>query len=1601
MSEDARFDELAKAVGLATSYTDIGGIRHEVSATSLRALLEGLGYVASDSGIREALAVFEAKRTTELAPPAVASFEPMPPRLELNPQALTGDALEWTLAGEGMETGGRIATADLDIDGGKPLLALPPLSPGYYKLSLRSGANTAETLLVRASEKAWLPDKPARGYGLSIQLYEQIGPTSIGLGDFTDLAGLGEAAGAMGAATLGINPLHALFLAAPERVSPYSPSSRLALNPLYLDVRRLPGIDDALRARFEKPAFLARVRALNAGTLIDYAAASAEKLSLARAAFEGFRRSGGDTAFDEFRSRASRGIVNWARFETLTIEFGTDLGTWPAVLRDPESKELERFLAKRQDAYDFHIWLQWQADVQLETAARRARDAGLRIGLYHDLALGADPAGAEVWAGRNDFATALAVGAPPDPLNPRGQNWGFPPLHPQRLVERQLATFIELVRANLHHAGALRIDHVLGLNRLFVIPPGATPADGAYLRYPLDLMLAVIALESNRARCVVVGEDLGTVPEGLRARLSERGILSLRLLYFEHTETGQPVAPEQYPREALATIGTHDVVPLPGWWRGEDLARMDRLDLWPSEEAKAAAHAARPTERDALREGFLRAGLAGTEAEPPAAAAYRWLARTPSRLLAIQPEDALEIADPVNVPGTTVEEPNWRSLRFPPWPEWLADPRFVEVVCAVQAERGTPRRRDDTTLTATYRVQLHADFGFGEAAALAPYLARLGVSHLYLSPVMSAVPGSTHGYDMTDPTQLDEARGGGAGFSELRDALERKGLGLVVDFVPNHMGAHPGNPWWMDLLEWGHASVHDASFDVDWSGDDARLLVPVLAATLDEVLSRGEISLAFEPSGRFCARYFSHLLPLAPASTAALVRLAAHRVEAPERTQLATLARRLRGLAAVPTGERRATGLTLEAELAVLAEDAQVLKTLKETVADFSHNAGPMTRLLERQAWRLVHWRRAVEEINYRRFFDIADLAALRMERPAVFGAVHAGIRRLLDEGSVQGLRLDHVDGLAAPGRYLERLRELVEAHGGDVPLWVEKILAVDETLCPWPVAGTTGYEFLNDVTRLFVPAAGAAKLQTLWREFVPDAQPFDETLALAKRETVEDLFAPMLDRIVTALAPRAPVALERLRIALVEIVVALPVYRAYPDAPDSARAAQEAIVAQAAAAVQDAETGEWLGHLLALPLDEAARLPAPLRDGVARFWQLASAAMAKGLEDTAFYRDFALLALNEVGGDPRVASLSNEEFHVRMTRRARDWPAALNASATHDTKRGEDARMRLAMFTAHADEWRRLVSRRRSAAAPLRPDGVHPADEYLAWQTLLAAWPPPAAVPLDKAACESLAVRLEKYLTKALREGKQRSSWLSPNVAYEKKLAVYAAALLDPARAADFQHDFLSFAAAVARSGALASLAALALKCTAPGVPDLYQGTELWDLTLVDPDNRRPVDYLLRERLLADFSPKTAGQSTDCGHDLRELLAEWPDGRIKFYVLAKLLELRRSNPDVFANGHYEPVPMEGARADDVLAFRRRYADKEVLVFIARVCPALMQKGRCALSAGAWGNTRSATPNSQTRTWRELFTGRHYRGDELLAAELLSPLPGAVLLPES
>ncbi|HET8552933.1 MAG TPA: 4-alpha-glucanotransferase [Gammaproteobacteria bacterium] len=551
------------------------------------------------------------------------------------------------------------------------------------------------------SEPAWRPQAlrgDGRRWGIQVQLYSLRSPRNWGIGDFTDLAELVEGAAELGAAAVGLNPLHALFPTRPGHISPYSPSSRLFLNPLYVDVEAVPEFSDCAAAhrKVSSPAFQARLRELREAPLVDYRGVAELKFAILEELYDYFRKACTDTshprhrAFREFQTGRGEALRRFATFHALAEQ--TDMVAWrdwPQEWRDPDADTVAVFVERHIDRVEYHEYLQWQADWQLRAAAELARESGMSVGLYTDLAVGADPTGAEAWGHQQATVQGASIGAPPDQLNLQGQDWGLPPPDPLAWQAQAYAPFIALLRANMRHAGAIRIDHVLGLVRLYWIPAGMSAKEGAYVRYPWRDLLAVVAAQSRRSHCLVIGEDLGTVPEGLREAMMENGILSYRLLYFER-DGDSFRAPRDYPTEALAAVGTHDLPTLPGWWRSDDIALRDRLDLWPSNEKREEACAERERDRAALMNALRDAQLmneAGVPDEPPIVAIYRYLSDAPSRLLMVQLEDVLGQRDQLNVPGTTDEYPNWRQRIKVTISAALADPRMRELAAALNESR--------------------------------------------------------------------------------------------------------------------------------------------------------------------------------------------------------------------------------------------------------------------------------------------------------------------------------------------------------------------------------------------------------------------------------------------------------------------------------------------------------------------------------------------------------------------------------------------------------------------------------------------------------------------------------------------------------------------------------------------------------------------------------------------------------------------------------------------------------------------------------------------------------------------------------------------------
>ena len=863
---------------------------------------------------------------------------------------------------------------------------------------------------------------------------------------------------------------------------------------------------------------------------------------------------------------------------------------------------------------------------------------------------------------------------------------------------------------------------------------------------------------------------------------------------------------------------------------------------------------------------------------------------------------------------------------------------------------------------ATYRLQLTADFNFDAAAAVVPYLKKLGISHVYASPFMKARKGSSHGYDIIDHAQFNPELGGEAGFERLSRTLKQHDLGLILDFVPNHVGVHfADNPWWLDVLEWGPTSPHAASFDIDWDQLPYRarggVLLPIIGSSYGEALEKGDIEIRYDPAeGSFSAWYFEHRLPIAPERYSEILRAVVKEagVEGDAAGKaLLDLASRYKGL----RHPNRSEAPAFKAELNAKPGNADTIARGLQ-----AYRAGPgrtaaitaLHHLLERQHYKLGHWRLASSDINYRRFFDVNTLAGLRVEDAGTFDAIHRLVGTLIAQDRLQGLRLDHIDGLRDPAQYFQRLRRLIrEAQGTSTkPFYmvIEKILGEHEELPSFSgVRGTTGYEWLNVITQVLVDGNGLGPLDEIWRQISNLPPKLAPVLKEAKRRVLETLLTSeftVLTRLLARIAgghySTRDYSADSLRQALELYVLHFPVYRTYltsAGATISDRALISETIEKARADWFAADEGifDFLRDTLTMDLIGPGRPPhsAPrVRRFALKVQQFTGPVMAKSLEDTAFYRYHRLLAFNEVGGDPAASALSPDAFHQMMRTRAEEWPHGMTATATHDTKRGEDARARLIALSEITGEWTSAVARWKILNAPhLVIEGEMRAPsatfEYMLYQTLLGAWPLGGR---DDIFLE----RMQAYALKAAREGKQETSWLNPHEAYEAGLQTFIARILDRSTSGEFLGSLETLAQRVALLGALNSLSQMTLKATMPGVPDFYQGTEFWDLSLVDPDNRRPVDFSERAALLAGVE----------NPDWASLVQGWPNGHLKLAWTRHLLKLRTGLADIFAHGDYQPLTVTGPHCDHFIAFARRHGRDAAIAIVAKSLAPLSQGGR-------------------------------------------------------
>jgi (1->4)-alpha-D-glucan 1-alpha-D-glucosylmutase len=950
-------------------------------------------------------------------------------------------------------------------------------------------------------------------------------------------------------------------------------------------------------------------------------------------------------------------------------------------------------------------------------------------------------------------------------------------------------------------------------------------------------------------------------------------------------------------------------------------------------------------------------------------------------------------------------------------------------------------------------MQMSRFFTLEQATALIDYLHDLGISDCYVSPLTQARPGSTHGYDVTNHGMLNPEIGSDSQLADFTQRLNAKGMGLILDTVPNHMCiAHPSNQWWWDILENGPSSPFARFFDIDWNPPKAdlidKVLLPMLGEQFGRVLENGEIKVVYE-GGAFHARYYDWLLPLAPITWPLILQPALEWVHGkldeahPAVMELESIITALGHLPPrTETDPDAIRSRQREKEVikgrmsALLANYNEVSCALDASLVDINGVRGNarsfdrLEKLLEEQAYRLSFWHVAADEINYRRFFDINELAAIRVEEPVVFEAVHELTLRLIRQGAVTGLRIDHADGLLDPGQYLHMLQERCaaaqDAHrpNGSIadsrPFYVvvEKILTGDERLNPqWPVHGTTGYEFANLLGGIFVDSSNQHQFEDLYARFAGWQEDFRDVVYECKKLMLrasmsgeQNVLARKLDQISEQHRWSRDFTLNSLGRVLAEVIACFPVYRSYVTSDgkvseeDRNQIRRAIETAKRRNAALSESTFDFLESVLLLEhpegLDNAAY--AERLNFTLHFQQLTSPVMAKGFEDTALYRYCALASLNEVGGDPTRFGLSLQQFHEINAQRAQQSPYGLCATSTHDTKRSEDVRARISVLSEMPEEWERAIWRwhHLTESARAEVDGVpvpDPHEEYLLYQTLIGSWPHDA--PLDEYG--SYVDRVQRYMDKAAKEAKVRTSWIRANDRHDIKLAGFIATVMRPGADNAFIADLAAFANRVAHAGMLNSLSQTVLKIASPGVPDFYQGTELWDLSLVDPDNRRPINYALRMAKLGEIKGAVAH---DRAAVARRLFANPRDGAIKMYVMSEALGLRRHNPAPF-NGPYVALEVSGAKGRNAVAFARGTAEDHIIVVAGRFFTAFGALPEAAAGEMAWRDTYLSAPAGILRErYIELFTGMEIRTDldrdrhQLYLSDIFAYMPVAILI---
>lgn len=1425
-----------------------------------------------------------------------------------------------------------------------PLTIRPGL--GYHDLKIVDAEKKEASMkLIIVPEKCYWPEglkKSQKINGPKIKLGSTI---NFKIGDYASIEEIIDLVSKEKVQTVSIGPVNKLSYSSEQLINPDLPSSRMLFNTIYLNIDK---IIEFTEDKSEQISLLAselknKLKKHLENDEIEYKTIYNLKLNLFKQIYQVFCEN--HININSEKAQKLNGYIGSKKirlrklclFEALQEHFSKEYEgefsswhDWPEAYQDPESQAVKTFEKNNLELIQFYEFLQWQADIQLESAAKASFKKGLQVGLLSTLQFGINPNGADAWFYQSRY-TFKAKGKPISPDYKKIENLfpETPPFLPNSLYENAYSYVIEMLRLNMYHSGALKINYIEGYDSLKWIVKDESGEYEFFVNYPFEDLIGILALESERNKCLIVVDDSLNPDPKVKKAVLEYGMV--RFSQFN-----------------LKEITNY-----------EDIKKF-----YSSEKGKALSE-------KALQEK--------------------------------------EISKLKNIPDCT------------------------------------------------YRLQFNHLFNFQDAIKLIPYLKKLGISHFYASPLLQSRLNSMHGYDIINHNSFNPSLGSNEDFSKLINELKNSAMGMILDIVPNHMGISTDNKWWMDVLENGPSSKYAIYFDIDWNPLKpelkSKVLVPILGDHYGNILVNGELNLSFEKEkGKLYLHYYNHKFPINPSSYPMLldyrINLLASRLGSTNEDyfEYQSIITEFKNLPKhtekdpVKINERIREKDIASKRLSNLCNKNNLITDFVfENLHDFKVKPGDplaqrkMHNILEEQAYRLAYWRVSSDEINYRRFFDINDLASICVNDPVVFTNTHNFILDLIEEGKISGLRIDHPDGLFDPTKYFIDLQAEICSRLGInfipddetlcgsriLPYYIvaEKILSKFERLPEsWAVDGTVGYEFLNSVSKLLIDKKNESKLDKTYQKFINTVIDFPELALECRKIIMKTSLASelnVLSNIINQLSEKyynsRDYTLNSLKETLIEIIAQFPVYRTYISEKETSKKDADYIKWAVGSAKKrtlstDPSIFDFVEKILLTEFEEdkeSENYKEILRFAM-KFQQYTGPLMAKGLEDTCFYRYNRLLALNEVGGDPSVFGITVQDFHNQQIDRLEYTPYSMLCSSTHDTKRSEDSRARLCVLSEIPDEWQNAVtkwahlnkSKKTKSEKGLIPDKN---DEYLFYQTLISIWPYYEVNDEEK---ESIINRIEEYIIKAIKEAKTHTSWINTNTEYEESFKSFIRKTLTVPEKHPFWKEFLSFQKGVALRGFVNSVSQVLIKLTSPGVPDIYQGSEVWDFSLVDPDNRRQVDYDHNTELLDQIFTLIDSKEALNINTLLDTLQPIESGKLKLFITASILNFRKNHPDIFKNGSYIPLEITGSEQNNIVAFARKFEGHFIISVIPRLVYHKVTNNKHLINPDLWKDTKIILP-------KELLNAKYFneftketikpQNNELLVKDILNILPIAFI----